>query len=57
MLWDVVHEPIVEYSAVYDQLYKEYSKLHDDFRQKENDVLKGLNGINKDAKSGKRWRN
>jgi len=46
----VVYEPIVENSAVYDQLYKEYSKLHDYFGQRENDVLKGLKGIKKGAK-------
>lgn len=49
-LKDVVYTPIKENSEVYDQLFNEYSLLHDYFGRGENDVLKRLKEIKKNAK-------
>lgn len=49
-LKDVVYRPIKENSEVYDQLFNEYSLLHDYFGRGENDVLKRLKEIKKNAK-------
>lgn len=52
-LKEVVYTPIPENSAVYDELFKEYSVLHDYFGRGTNDVLKRLKDIKKDAKEMK----
>lgn len=49
-LKDVVYMPIDANSKVYDELYREYSQLHDYFGRGENDVLKRLKEIKKMAK-------
>lgn len=49
-LKDVVYEPIKENSEVYDQLFAEYSLLHDYFGRGANDALKRLKDIKKNAK-------
>jgi L-ribulokinase len=41
-LRDLVYEPIAENVAVYDQLYREYVRLHDYFGRGGNDVMKTL---------------
>ena len=48
-LKDVVYYPIPENVAVYDQLYAEYSILHDYFGRGANDVMKRLKDIKKQA--------
>jgi len=52
-LKEVVYEPIAKNSAVYDLLYEEYSKLHDYFGRGENDVLKRLKTLKKEARENK----
>ncbi|MFD0696979.1 ribulokinase [Paenibacillus sp. GCM10027628] len=42
-------KPIPENVAVYEQLYQEYSKLHDYFGRGENDVMKRLRAIREGA--------
>ncbi|MBP3909117.1 MAG: ribulokinase [Turicibacter sp.] len=49
-LKDVIYEPIKENSEVYDQLFAEYSLLHDYLGRGANDVLKRLKDIKKNAK-------
>lgn len=46
-LRDTVYHPIPENSRVYDQLYAEYSNLHDYFGRGANDVMKRLKEIKK----------
>ena len=46
-LKDVIYQPIPENVAVYDQLYAEYSILHDYFGRGGNDVMKRLKKIKK----------
>lgn len=48
-LRDEVYEPIEKNAAVYDKLYAEYSALHDYFGRGENDVMKRLKEIRKEA--------
>ncbi|MCY9665485.1 ribulokinase [Paenibacillus alginolyticus] len=43
-------KPIAENVAVYEQLYQEYSKLHDYFGRGENDVMKKLRSIREEAR-------
>jgi L-ribulokinase len=43
-------KPIAENVAVYEQLYQEYSKLHDYFGRGENDVMKRLRSIREEAR-------
>ncbi|MEW9698693.1 ribulokinase [Paenibacillus sp. SI8] len=43
-------KPIPENVAVYEQLYQEYSKLHDYFGRGENDVMKRLRSIREEAR-------
>ncbi|TXK70273.1 ribulokinase [Paenibacillus sp. N3.4] len=43
-------KPIAENVAVYEQIYKEYSKLHDYFGRGENDVMKRLRSIREEAR-------
>lgn len=50
-LKDTVYLPIEENSRVYDKLYEEYSILHDYFGRGENDVMKRLKEIKKQARS------
>lgn len=45
-------KPIAENVAVYERLYREYSKLHDYFGRGENDVMKRLKSIRDEAKHG-----
>lgn len=42
-------KPIPEHVEVYEQLYREYSKLHDYFGRGENDVMKRLKRIKQSA--------
>ncbi|MGZ8438943.1 MAG: FGGY-family carbohydrate kinase, partial [Candidatus Limnocylindrales bacterium] len=48
-LKDQVYEPIAGNVAVYDQLYREYLRLHDYFGRGENDVMKTLRRIRAEA--------
>ncbi len=41
-LKDQIYRPIAEHTAVYDQIYAEYARLHDYFGRGENDVMKRL---------------
>ena len=43
-------KPIAENVAVYEQLYQEYTKLHDYFGRGENDVMKRLKGLKERAR-------
>ena len=43
----VVYKPVSEHSAVYDELFSEYRRLHDYFGRGENDVMKRLKDIRK----------
>ncbi|WP_274362007.1 ribulokinase [Paenibacillus thermotolerans] len=45
------YKPIPEHVAVYDKLYKEYSKLHDYFGRGENDVMKRLKEMKEHSKT------
>lgn len=42
---DVVYKPIAENQAVYEELYAEYSRLHDDFGRGVNNVMKRMKAI------------
>jgi L-ribulokinase len=44
-LKDEVYAPIAQHSAVYDQIYAEYVRLHDYFGRGENDVMKRLKAL------------
>ncbi len=46
---DLVYKPIPAHVAVYDQLFAEYRRLHDFFGRGENDVMKRLKAIKKQA--------
>jgi len=48
-LSDVEYTPIPAHSAVYDELYAEFLKLHDYFGRGENDVMKHLKKIRETA--------
>ncbi len=48
-LKDIVYQPIPEHVVVYDRLYAEYDKLHDYFGRGDNDVMKRLKQIKKEA--------
>jgi L-ribulokinase len=48
-LKDLVYEPNPENAAVYDVLYREYTRLHDYFGRGENDVMKTLRRIRAEA--------
>jgi L-ribulokinase len=48
-LKDLVYEPIAENAAVYDALYREYTRLHDYFGRGENDVMKTLRRLRAEA--------
>jgi L-ribulokinase len=41
-LKDVVYTPIAAHRAIYDEIYAEYTRLHDYFGRGENDVMKRL---------------
>jgi L-ribulokinase len=41
-LKEEIYRPIEEHTAVYDQIYAEYARLHDYFGRGENDVMKRL---------------
>jgi L-ribulokinase len=43
------YEPIAEHTATYDQLYREYLRLHDYFGRGENDVMKTLRRLRAEA--------
>ncbi|MCQ2463203.1 MAG: ribulokinase [Clostridia bacterium] len=47
---DVVYTPIEENKAVYDKLFAEYEILHDYYGRGENDVMKRLKAIKKEAR-------
>lgn len=47
---DIVYKPIPENVKVYDKLYAEYKTLHDYFGRGDNDVMKRLKAIKKEAK-------
>ncbi|HEX7057115.1 MAG TPA: ribulokinase [Bacilli bacterium] len=42
---DTTVKPVPEHVAIYDQLYREYSRLHDYFGRGENDVMKRLKAL------------
>ncbi|MGP4062077.1 ribulokinase [Halobacillus sp. H74] len=46
-------EPIPEHVEIYEELYKEYSTLHDYFGRGENQVMKRLKALRKPANTGK----
>lgn len=48
---DETFKPIPENAVIYEQLYQEYTKLHDYFGRGENDVMKRLKFIKENAKS------
>jgi L-ribulokinase len=48
-LKDRGYEPIAEHVATYDQLYREYVRLHDYFGRGENDVMKTLRRLRSEA--------
>lgn len=48
---EVVH-PIAENKAIYDQLYADYKTLYDYFGRGENDVMKRLKKIRREARGG-----
>ena len=48
-LKDEVVEPIPENTAVYDRLYQEYATLYSYFGRGENDVMKRLRAIRREA--------
>jgi len=48
-LKDLVYEPIPANAAVYDVLYREYTRLHDYFGRGENDVMKTLRRLRAQA--------
>jgi L-ribulokinase len=48
-LSDRVYEPIAPNAAVYEQLYREYVRLHDYFGRGGNDVMKTLRGLRAEA--------
>ena len=44
-LKDEVYRPVSEHTAVYDQIYREYARLHDYFGRGGNDVMKRLKAL------------
>ena len=50
-LSDRVYTPIPEHHAIYDQLFREYVRLHDYFGRGENNVMKTLRGLRARAKA------
>ena len=48
-LKDLVYEPIAQHVAVYEQLYREYVRLHDYFGRGGNDVMKTLRHLRAEA--------
>lgn len=46
---DQTYKPIPEHVAVYEKLYKEFETLHDYFGRGENDVMKRLKNIRREA--------
>jgi L-ribulokinase len=48
-LKDLVYEPNPENAAVYDVLYREYTRLHDYFGRGENNVMKTLRRLRAQA--------
>lgn len=46
------YKPNAERAQVYEEIYKEYSKLHDYFGRGENDVMKTLRSVRDNAKGG-----
>jgi L-ribulokinase len=51
-LKDEVYRPIAEHTAVYDQIYAEYVRLHDYFGRGENDVMKRLKALRARVQAG-----
>ncbi|MDO4562808.1 MAG: ribulokinase [Clostridia bacterium] len=51
---DYVYRPIAENVTVYDRLFAEYKRLHDYYGRGENDVLKHLKEIKKEAACAKK---
>ena len=49
-LKDETFMPIPEHKVIYDQLYKEYLRLHDYFGRGENNVMKNLRRIKLNAR-------
>lgn len=46
---EAAYEPVAEHAQVYDRLYAEYKRLHDYFGRGENDVMKRLKALKKQA--------
>jgi L-ribulokinase len=51
-LKDQVYRPIAEHTAVYDQIYAEYARLHDYFGRGDNDVMKRLKELKAKVQAG-----
>ena len=51
-LKDEVYRPVAEHSAVYDEIYAEYERLHDYFGRGENDVMKRLKALKARVQAG-----
>jgi L-ribulokinase len=49
-LKESIVQPIPENKAVYDRLYAEYKRLYDYFGRGENDVMKTLKQIKREAR-------
>jgi L-ribulokinase len=51
-LKDEIYKPVAENTAIYDQIYAEYARLHDYFGRGENDVMKRLKELKTKVQAG-----
>ena len=51
-LKDEIYKPVAEHTAIYDQIYAEYARLHDYFGRGENDVMKRLKELRAKVQTG-----
>ena len=51
-LKDEIYKPVAEHTAIYDQIYAEYARLHDYFGRGENDVMKRLKELKTKVQAG-----
>ncbi len=51
-LKDEIYKPVAEHTAIYDQIYAEYARLHDYFGRGENDVMKRLKELKAKVQAG-----
>ena len=54
---DYTYKPNPKNKKIYDKLYNEFVTLHDYFGRGENDVMKRLKVIKKEAENGKKGTN